>query len=230
MLDINLHKSNFIQVLKEIYSDTSVGPVLGFKGGTAAYLFYGLERFSVDLDFDLLDAGKEKYIFDKVGDIAQKMGLLKEKYDKRFNLFYLLSYQKGMPNIKVEINKRDFGSRYEIENYLGVSMQVMVKEDMFANKFVALLDRKKPANRDVFDIWFFLKNNWPINMEMVEKRTGLKFKDYLGKCEKYVEKIDERRILAGLGELLDEKQKTWAKKNLKKDLLFLLKLRASLEK
>ncbi len=230
MLDINLHKLNFIQVLKEIYSDTSVGPVLGFKGGTAAYLFYGLERFSVDLDFDLLDIEKEEYIFGRVGNIVQKMGLLKEKYNKRSNLFYLLSYQKGMPNIKVEINKRDFGSRYKIENYLGVSMQVMIREDMFANKLAALLDRKKPANRDVFDAWFFLKNNWPINERMIEKRTGVKLKNYLKRCEKHVERIDERQILAGLGELLNEKQKIWAKKNLKKDLLFLLKLRASLEK
>lgn len=28
--------------------------VLGFKGGTAALLFYGLPRLSVDLDFDLI--------------------------------------------------------------------------------------------------------------------------------------------------------------------------------
>ena len=41
------------QILKDIYTDVSISPLLGLKGGTCAYFFYGLPRFSVDLDFDL---------------------------------------------------------------------------------------------------------------------------------------------------------------------------------
>lgn len=55
MLDAAHHKTILIRILKDIYTDTTIGPFLGFKGGTAAYLFYDLNRFSVDLDFDLLD-------------------------------------------------------------------------------------------------------------------------------------------------------------------------------
>ena len=54
MLDIQKHKFILVSILKDIYSNSSLGPLLGFKGGTAAYLFYKLPRFSVDLDFDLL--------------------------------------------------------------------------------------------------------------------------------------------------------------------------------
>ena len=54
-LDYSKHKSILLQILKDIYSDTSIAPYLGFKGGTAALLFYDLPRNSVDLDFDLLD-------------------------------------------------------------------------------------------------------------------------------------------------------------------------------
>jgi len=36
------HKNILLQILKDIYSDTSISPHLGFKGGTAAHLFYGL--------------------------------------------------------------------------------------------------------------------------------------------------------------------------------------------
>jgi len=43
-----------INILLKLYKATEVASVLGFKGGTAAYLFYDLPRFSVDLDFDLL--------------------------------------------------------------------------------------------------------------------------------------------------------------------------------
>ena len=96
---------------------------------------------------------------------------------------------------------------------------------MFAHKLVALLDRGKTANRDIFDIWSFLKNNWEINKEIVEKRTGLLFKEYLKKCIDFIESYSDRYILAGMGELLDEEQKALAKANLKKDLLFLLKVR-----
>ena len=47
------------RILKDIYTDVSIAPLLGFKGGTCAYLFYGLPRFSVDLDFDLLEVNEE---------------------------------------------------------------------------------------------------------------------------------------------------------------------------
>ncbi|MCP6718585.1 MAG: hypothetical protein KJI70_03595 [Patescibacteria group bacterium] len=39
-----------------------------------------------------------------------------------------------------------------------------------------------------------------------------------------------REILSGMGELLDEKQGAWVKVNLKKDVLFLLKVRYEDEK
>ena len=57
-LDIATHKTVLFQILKDIYADTTLSPFLGFKGGTAALMFYGLNRFSVDLDFDLLDETK----------------------------------------------------------------------------------------------------------------------------------------------------------------------------
>jgi len=223
-LDITIHKNILIKILKDIYTDTSLGYLLGLKGGTAAYLFYNLGRFSVDLDFDLLDENKEKEVFEKIGNIIKKYGIIKKKTNKRYTLFFLLSYLEQGYNIKIEINKRDFGSKYEIKNYLGISMLVMKKEDMFAHKLVAMIERGRTANRDIFDVWFFLEKNWEINKKIVEKRTGMKFKDYLKKFIKLIEKLPDQGILSGMGELLDEKQKVWIKKNLKKDTIFLLRL------
>lgn len=225
MLETKQHKLILLQILKDIYSDISIASVLGLKGGTAAYLFYDLARFSVDLDFDLLKPEKEEEVFEKVGKILENYGELKEKRKKRNTLFFVLSYSQKTQNIKVEISIRAFPSDYQIKNYLGISMLVMRKEDTAAHKLVALLERKKLANRDLFDLWFFLKNNWEINREIVEKRTKMSFEKYLKKCANFVKKIPERHILAGLGEILDSKQKDWIKKNLKKDLLFLLELR-----
>src|SRR3989344_7814128 len=124
-LNSPLHQNIMVKILSDIYKDKEIAPYLGFKGGTAAYLFYGLERFSVDLDFDLLDEAREKHIFEQVEKILAGYGTGKEAREKRYNLFYLLSYNdkvEGARNIKVEINRRDLGSSYEVKAHLGISM------------------------------------------------------------------------------------------------------------
>ena len=230
MLDRNVHKTLLLQILKDIYTDGSLGPVLGLKGGTAANFFYDLDRFSVDLDFDLLNGDKEAFVYDKIEKILSEYGTIKEKYRKKYTLLFVISHDEKSQNIKVEINRRIFGSRYELKNYLGISMLIMVRRDMFAHKLVAVLERAKTANRDVYDIWHFLNNRWPINKDIVEKRTMMNFKDHLKKCIAFIESLSDRNILSGMGELLDEKQKAWAKTNLRKDTVFLLKVRLEQEK
>lgn len=230
MLNIERHKGILIRILKDIYTDNTLGPLLGFKGGTAALLFYELNRFSIDLDFDLLDQEKEDYVFERVGKIVATYGKIKEQKKKRFTLFYELSYSEADRNIKVEINRRNFGSRYEVMNYFGISMKVMAQEDMFANKMAALYERVERANRDIFDVWFFLQNNWSINKKLVEKRIGLTFKECVAICIEKLEKVPERAILSGMGEFLDAKQKAWAKVKLKSETLFLLKIMLDNEK
>jgi len=224
MFDIDKHKNILVRILKDIYSDTKLSPALGFKGGTAAFLFYNLNRFSVDLDFDLLNKEKEDYVFKKIEKILKKYGTLKDKQVKKFNLFYFLSYEEKAVNIKVEINRREFGSQYEIKSYLGIPMKVMVRKDMFAHKLVAMYERIGKANRDIFDVWFFSKNDWSINKNIVEKRTNLSFDKFLNKCISTLKDLPNRSILKGLGEVLDEKQKIWAKRHLKEDVIFNLKL------
>ena len=223
MLDIAKHKFILVQILKDIYLDKDIGPILGFKGGTAVYLFYNLPRFSVDLDFNLLDETKIALVFRKIKSILIKYGKLKEAKEKRFTLFFIISYGEKDTNIKLEISKRKYPDKYELKNYLGIPMLVMRPEDMTAHKLVALLERKSLANRDLFDVWYFFKNNWSINSELIELRTGEKIKDILKRCIKVVEKINEKDILQGLGEILDKRQKDWVKAKLKQELLFLLK-------
>jgi len=223
-LNISIHRNILIHILKDICSDINIAPFLGFKGGTAAYLFYDLPRFSVDLDFDLLDKTKEEIVFSRIKGIIKSYGRLKEAKKKRFNLFFLLSYDEKAQNIKIEINRRSFDSHYEFKTYLGISMLVMVREDMFAHKLMAMYERLGKINRDIFDAWFFFKNNWIINKEIVEQRSGMPFKNLLQKCIAALEKLGDRKILDGMGELLDEKTKIWVRKNLKKDLLFLMRL------
>lgn len=232
-LNIATHKNILIKILKDVYTDSTVGPILGFKGGTAVYLFYNLNRFSIDLDFDLLDSSKVDYVFKQVKNILENYGILKETEKKLSHLFYVLSYDDkvvGAQNIKVEINLRNFGSKYEVKSYLGISMKVMTQEDMFAHKLCAMYERIGKTNRDIFDVWHFLEKNWPVNEAIVEMRTGISFKDFLHKCIAALEKMSDQNILSGMGELLDAKTKAWAKTKLRTETIFLLKLKLENEK
>lgn len=228
--DISVHKNILFQILKDIYSDTTIAPLLGFKGGTAALMFFELSRFSVDLDFDLLDESKEDYIFDRIEQIAKKYGSIKEMERKRFNLLFVLSYEDKARKIKIEINRRVFGSRYELKTNLGVSMLVMVKEDMFAHKLMAMHERVGKTSRDIYDVWFFLEHRWSINKEIVVKRAGMTFPELMQKCIEQLEKMNNRNILDGLGDLLTESQKDWARAKLRTEAIFLLKARLESEK
>ena len=232
-IDRNIHKNILIKILKDIFTNSLVGPFLGFKGGTAAYLFYDLNRFSVDLDFDLLDQTTEDQVYEGVKEILNNYGILKEARKKRFSLFYLLSYDEkvaGAQNVKVEINRRDFGSKFEVKSYIGIPMKVMVKEDMIAHKLVAMYERIGKTNRDIFDVYFFFKNNWQVNKKIIENRTGLIYTDFMQKTIILLEKMSNRNILSGIGELVDAKQKAWVKAKLKEETIFLLKLALEGEK
>jgi predicted nucleotidyltransferase component of viral defense system len=223
-LDYSKHKTILLRILKDIYSDTAIAPYLGFKGGTAALLFYDLNRNSVDLDFDLLDETKENIVFERIQKIAAGYGEITDSKIKHFNLLNVISYAPGAQKIKVEVNRRNFGSRYEMKTILGISMLVMVSEDMFANKLMAMYERIGKTSRDVFDVYFFFKKNWEINREIVESRAGIPYKDLLVRCIEMLEKMDNKHVLDGLGELLTDPQKDWARAKLKDDTLFFLRL------
>lgn len=225
MVNINLHRSSLVNILREIYSDTLLRAVLGFKGGTAAMLFYGLPRFSVDLDFDLLDLDKKEEIFQRLKEILPQFGKLTQAQEKQSTLFFLLSYKIGERSLKVEISKRLLRSEYTLKNYLGISMLVMREEDMIASKLLALLTRKRFATRDLFDLWFFLKNNWQIDDKKVLENINLSLPQALKKAQDKIRAVKKTELLAGLGELLENnKQKAFVKEKLQDELLFLLKL------
>jgi predicted nucleotidyltransferase component of viral defense system len=203
---------------------------LGFKGGTAALMFYGLDRDSVDIDLDLLDESKKQEVFEKIQKIVAGYGKVVDSRIKRFNLITVISYDQKSQNIKIEVNCRDFGSKYEPETLLGISMLIMVKEDMFANKLMAMYERIGKTSRDVYDVYFFAKNIWPINKKLVEDRAKVSYKEILTRCIELLEKMDNRHILDGLGEMLSEPKKDWARAKLRTDTLFLLKIMRENEK
>ena len=222
MVHINKHKFFLIQILKDIYSDIELANCLGFKGGTALMFFYDLPRFSVDLDFNLLNPAKEKTVYEKVRTILSKQGKIFDEAMKFYGPIIVLDYGIGERKLKVEISNRQWDNHYEIKNLLGINMQVMVASDMFAHKLCAMLDRGEVTNRDIFDSWFFMQKQTPINKDIVETRMAMPLADYIQKCIGHLESMSDRGMLNGLGELMDEDIKKFVRSKLRTETISLL--------
>jgi predicted nucleotidyltransferase component of viral defense system len=117
-----------------------------------------------------------------------------------------------------------FENRYEIKNFLGINMKVMVLPDMFAHKLCALLDRNSIAGRDIFDCWFFMKNQSPVNKEIVESRMNVPLADYIQKCIDRLEQVNDKSLLQGAGELMDDEMKKFVRTKLRTETIGFLRI------
>lgn len=221
-LDISLHKTNLTNILIDIYKNSFLSPLLGFKGGTAALLFYNLPRFSVDLDFDLIseikkDSSEFIQLTDNITSLVSSKFVIKDYSTKYNTLFWQISYGSGLAHIKIEISTRKNPyNHYNLIPFYGTEIKVIDLKDMIAHKLVAVTERSSLANRDLFDIHYFLSlpQASQINYQIIKFRTGKSPKQFYSFLLKYLEKINTKNILAGLGEVLTDSQKDWAKAKL----------------
>jgi len=235
MIDEKKHKIHLIKLLREIYEDPFLATNLAFKGGTAAYLFYNLNRFSTDLDFDILFDSKKrkkdvKKVEEKINKILKKLDFeISDKQDKFYTLYWEISYEKHLPNIKIEISKR-----YDRKNLpktqtrilYGTQIQIVTIDDLIAQKLIATLYRKSPANRDLYDIHFYLSSKYAteINYKYIEQYTRLDKKVFFEKLLELIQKKENHKILDGLGEVIPKDRKAFVKEKLLKELKELIKI------
>jgi len=211
--DAEIHKRILLRVLLDIFK--KFPGKMGFKGGTCAYLFYNLPRISVDLDFDVLAPFTAAEI-DELKIVLGKYGTIKNFHDKRYTTFFLLNYKTDSPNVKIELNKRVWKNNTYVPIWLlGVEIKIADEETLFTNKLVALTDRKLPVARDLFDSYYFFKAGYKVRDNLLQERTGRNTEEYLIFLKKYIRSnFNKKIVLQGLGEILEEKQKEWVRKNL----------------
>jgi len=222
------HKKIMLNILADISADPELSVNLSFKGGTCCYFIYGLDRFSVDLDFDLLDINKKDQAAEKIENILSRYGQVKRQDGQ---LSYKLKYSDQSSALKVDISDRiDLNklNQYEVLDVVsGVPINILKKEDMFAHKLITIRDRfenkkinKAVANRDLYDIYFFFAQGWDFNKQIIELRSGVMAKKYLEELKKFIEKnVDQKNILNGIGALVDDKKRQWVKNNLKIEVI-----------
>lgn len=222
-MDKNKHKLYMAQILSLIFKDKNLCNTLAFKGGTSLMFFHNLNRFSTDLDFNLLDPEKIDMVYDKVRAILTRFGTIDDEAKKLYGPVLVLNYGKCERMLKVEISTRQYPNHYEMRSLAGTDIRVMTMPDMFAHKLCAMGERLSP--RDIFDVYFFLQNHTEINEEIVKLRTGKNVSEYAAWCSEHVREASPKLIMQGLGEVLnDTKSKTFVKNKLIDDTSSALEL------
>lgn len=220
MLNTTVHRKYMFEILVNLFQ-TKFAKNLAFKWWTACYFLHSLDRFSTDLDFNIIWKVDEENIFSEIKKLLTKYGTIKESYNKRFTIFFLFSYWETEMNIKIELNKRNReNNTYETINFFWNDIIVMDKASIFANKLVALTDRKIMVNRDLYDICFFYKNNFPINEKIITERTWKTYKEYLEFLIVFLSKVNKKTLLNWLWEVLNPKQKAFVKDKLLSELIW----------
>jgi predicted nucleotidyltransferase component of viral defense system len=217
MLNRIKHEQILKSILKDIYLNPYLQANLAFKGGTCLYMFYGLERFSIDLDFNLLSNNFDSSL---VQHIVNKYVSVEEVSNKHFTWLWIGSYEKGKQKVKIEISKRDYPDKYINKDFYGLTIPTMHPSYMFTHKLCAITDRKKLQMRDLFDTNFMFSKGFEINEDIIRIRMNKSVKDYLNILIKFIEdRKDKINVLDGLGELVSNSQKDKIKSTLLKDIL-----------
>ena len=216
------HKYYMAQILGLIFRDKRLSQLLAFKGGTAMMFFHGLPRFSTDLDFNLLNACNEQEVFASVRNILSRFGTIDDEAVKYYGILLVLNYGTGERMLKGEISNRQYANHYEIRNLAGTDIRVMTMPDMFAHKLCAMGERMSP--RDIFDCWFFLQHHTAINEQIVIERTGMSVATYAKHCAEMVRSASPKVLMQGLGEVIDNKTKTFVRTKLIEETAIALNL------
>ncbi len=169
---------------------TNMKNELIFKGGTAMYKVYKLNRFSEDLDFTLMKHRQaipqilQKMIKQLSGiGIFAKIKEIKE-YRQQINVYLECKgplyngSKESLVFIPLNISLREkvqhvafemlFSSYREIPSF---EVYVMEEIEIVAEKVRAILSRDKA--RDIYDLWFLLKKGIVLDEELVEKKLKI---------------------------------------------------------
>lgn len=135
--------------MMKILESVSEKPLV-FKGGSALMLFYRLDRFSEDLDFDSpypVSVNSLVKFLEKLGEVSVK------KDTSTVKRLMLKPFGKDF-SIKVEVSLRDY-SPVDKPIRIGKELSVYSINDFFLQKLSALIHRRRA--RDLYDLGFIVK-------------------------------------------------------------------------
>ncbi|OGX14683.1 MAG: hypothetical protein A2166_06225 [Omnitrophica WOR_2 bacterium RBG_13_41_10] len=138
-----------------------------FGGGTMLRLCFGLSRFSVDLDFWVVENLNFKKLFRDLKECLTESYALKDHANKFHTLLFEIKSGIYPRSLKIEVRKEvkkitpDTAIAYSKHSNTQVLLRVVSLQDMMDAKIEAFLTRKEI--RDVFDLEFLLKKGTGLN-------------------------------------------------------------------
>lgn len=223
------HENFMYRLLIEILDNKILAKKSFFKGGTCARMLGFLDRFSVDLDFDLAEDVNKKEFREILHKIFSNLGFeIKDESKNALQFFLKYPSPKGERNtLKLEMLDKMFKSNEYKPQYLSPierTANCQTIETMFGNKLVALTDRYNKFNsiagRDVYDIHYYFSNNYAYNKKIITERTGENVINYLEKLKKFIEnKVTQKIIEEDLSVLLEYEKFKSIRKHLKREVI-----------
>ena len=86
-----VHKIALYSLLQKLLSDPVIANNIYFKGGTCASMLGYLDRFSIDLNFDLLGKSKKNQLRQLIYQVISKLNY-EIKDESKDNLQFFLKY------------------------------------------------------------------------------------------------------------------------------------------
>lgn len=226
------HKSQLLRLLIEIVDNPLLGQTLYFKGGTCATLLGYLDRFSVDLDFDIKPGTDHQRLHREFMKIFAKLGLTIKDQSKVALEFFLKYNTQTLQRNTIKLDALDTWiapNIYQTTYFPDIDRVVQHQsiETMFSHKLIAPLDRFKRngsiAGRDIYDIHYFYVQGYRYLPKIIQERTGFVLADFFRTLITFIEKnITQTIINQDLNTLLPEETFRSIRKILKTETLTFL--------
>lgn len=193
-----IHKSYLNRVLIEIIDRPRLSQSLAFRGGTCASMLGFLDRFSVDLDFDLLAKAQLRTARKEFHELFNHLGLVVTKESKN-TLFFQVKYISKSPLARntIKISAIDMPAKtneYAVQYFAEIDrlMNSQTIETLFANKLVAVVDRYTKyhtiAGRDIYDIHHYFVAGYAYKGAVIEERTHRTVCAYFASLIEFIQK------------------------------------------
>ena len=179
---------DYLQHLFLLFLSKRTANELVFKGGTALQKTFGLNRFSIDMDFTLaeeLSAELFSYLEKDFQDFGFPAHSKREKKKNLLKIEFIVQgplyreSERTLTVLRIEASLREkillepetrevFPLYPDLQPYLVKTMNL---NEMLAEKVRVILTRNKA--RDVFDLRFMLKKRVPLNEELINKKLAV---------------------------------------------------------
>lgn len=227
-----IHKLWMYRILTAICDTPALTEIIRFKGGTYAAMRNLIDRFSVDLDFDLIDEKKQELVHVGLKKIFGDLGLEIKEFSKHAPQYFVKypSQDGGRNTVKIEVTfPVPKANTYEAVRLPEIDRIIHAQTipTLVANKLVAIVDRYKRhgsiAGRDIFDINSFLSQGLTMNEKVIEERTGKSVPQFIEELTAFITKhISQQSIDEDLNVLLPTLAFKKVRKNLKQETLMLI--------